>query len=151
MCLDVLLQVLWALEALAALDALVWLQRNVNTDVGSNVVALNGGGAAVSPSTGQVKVVGRLASNMALADVLVECLGGLAALLALIPLAGEVVIAENWLAGSLGRCICSCWCWLWSWGSWAVHANAHSWSLRSLVLGGHLGTVWQNPYCRYKG
>jgi hypothetical protein len=69
MSLDVLLQILWALESLAAEVALVWLQRHVNTDVRSNVITLDRGGAAVAPLAGQVQVVGALATNMAFTDV----------------------------------------------------------------------------------
>lgn len=115
-----LLQVLWALEALATVSTLVWLQWDVNTDVGGNVVALDGGGTAVNPSTGQVQIVGRLASDMALADVLIEGLGGLAALFALVPLTGEVVVARHWLARDLCRRIDRSWCGDWRRGSWEV-------------------------------
>lgn len=104
-----LLQVLWTLEALAAVGALVWLQWDVDADVGGDVVALDGRGTAVNPSTGQVQVVGRLAADMTLADVLIKGLGGLAALFALIPLTGEVVVAAHRLARDLCGCVDSCW------------------------------------------
>ena len=107
--LDVLLQVLWTLEALAAVRALVWLQWNVYADVGGDVVTLDGCGTAVNPSTGQVQVVGRFAPDVALADVLIKGLGGLAALFALVPLTGEVVVAADRLAGDLCGGINSCW------------------------------------------
>lgn len=70
MGLDVLLQVLRALERLAAKIALVRLKRNVNTDVRGNVVALDGSCAASVPLAGQAQVVGALATDMAFADVI---------------------------------------------------------------------------------
>lgn len=105
-----LLQVLWTLEALAAVGALVWLQWNMDADVGGDVVALDGGGTAVNPATGQVQVVGRLAADMALADVLIKGFSGLAALFALVPLTREVVVAAHRLARDLCGSIDSCWC-----------------------------------------
>ena len=72
--LDVLLQILGALESLAAEVALVRLQGNVNTDVRGDVITLDGGGAAVAPLAGQVQVVCTLATDMALTDVVLgEC------------------------------------------------------------------------------
>lgn len=68
--LNMLLQVLGTLEALAAEVTLVWLQRDVNTNVRRDVVALDCGGAAEVPPTGEVQIVGTLASNMAFADML---------------------------------------------------------------------------------
>lgn len=49
MRLDVLLQVLRTLEGLAAEIALVRLERDVHTNVRSDVVALDGGGTAGAP------------------------------------------------------------------------------------------------------
>jgi hypothetical protein len=72
MGLDVLLQVLRALEALAAVVALVRLEGHMHADVGGDVVALDGGGAAVVPLAGQLQVVGALATNMALTKMLLE-------------------------------------------------------------------------------
>jgi len=69
MCLDMLLQILWALERLAAEFTLVWLERDVHSNVRGDVVALDGGGVALAPGAGQVEVVRRLAAYMALADV----------------------------------------------------------------------------------
>ena len=70
--LDVLLQVLGALEALAAELTLVRLQRDVDPDVGGDVVTLDGGGAARIPLAGEAEVVCALAANMAVTDVLLE-------------------------------------------------------------------------------
>lgn len=77
MCLDVLLEVLWALEGLTAEVAFVRLQRDVDADVRGDVVALHGGGAAGAPLAGEVEVVGAFATDMALADMVLGCaLGG---------------------------------------------------------------------------
>jgi hypothetical protein len=65
-----LLEILWALEGLAAEVALMWLQRHVNTDVRGNVVTLDGGGAAVTPLARQIQVVGALAANVTLTNVI---------------------------------------------------------------------------------
>ena len=69
MSLDVLLEILRALEGLAAEVALVRLQRHVNTDVRGNVVTLDGCGAAVTPLARQIQVVGALAANVTLTNV----------------------------------------------------------------------------------
>lgn len=74
--LDMLLQVLRALEALATEVALVRLQRDMDTNMRGDVVALNSGGTAEVPTTGQVEIVGALATDMALADVLLEGVSG---------------------------------------------------------------------------
>lgn len=41
----------------------------MDADVRGDVVALDSGGAAIAPLAGEVQVVGALAANMALADV----------------------------------------------------------------------------------
>ena len=69
MSLDMFLEILRALECLAAELAFVRLQGDVNPDVRGDVVTLDRGGSALAPGAGQVEVVRRLAANMALADV----------------------------------------------------------------------------------
>ena len=69
MSLDVLLEILGTLESFATEVALVWLQWYVDADVRSDVVALDRGGAAVTPLAGQIQIVGALATNMTLTDV----------------------------------------------------------------------------------
>lgn len=64
-----LLQILRALESLAAEVALVRLQGDVDTNVRRDVVTLYSRSTAVTPLAGQVQVVGALATDMALADV----------------------------------------------------------------------------------
>jgi hypothetical protein len=61
-----LLQVLGALERLLTKVALVWLEGNMNTNVRGDVIALDSGGVALIPSTGEVEIVGALAANMTL-------------------------------------------------------------------------------------
>lgn len=68
--LDVLLQVLGTLERLAAELTLVRLQGHMDPDVRGDVITLDGGGPARVPLASQVQVVGALATNMALTDVL---------------------------------------------------------------------------------
>jgi hypothetical protein len=64
------LQILRALEGFSTELALVRLERNMNSNVGGDVVSLDGGGTALAPGAGQVEVVGGLATDVALADVL---------------------------------------------------------------------------------
>ena len=73
MGLDVLLEILGPLKGLAAEIALVRLEGHMDADVGSDMVTLHGGGAALVPLARQVEVVGALAADMAFADVV---LGG---------------------------------------------------------------------------
>ena len=70
--LDVLLQILWALERLAAEVTLIRLERDVDSNVRGDVVALDGGGSARAPLAGKIEVVGALATDMALADVVLQ-------------------------------------------------------------------------------
>jgi hypothetical protein len=72
MGLHVLLQILGALESLATEVALVRLQGNVNSNVRRNVITLDSGGAAIAPLAGEVQVVGALAADMALTDVVLS-------------------------------------------------------------------------------
>ena len=69
MCFDVLLQILRPLKGLSAKVAFVRLQWNVNSHVRGDVIALDGSGAACAPSAGEIEVVCRLATDMALADM----------------------------------------------------------------------------------
>jgi hypothetical protein len=69
MGLDVLLEILGPFECFATEVALVRLQRYVNTNVRSDVVTFHSSRAAVTPLTSQVQVVGTLAANMTLTDM----------------------------------------------------------------------------------
>ena len=70
MSLHVLLEILRSLESFAAEVAFVRLQRNVDADVRSDVIALDSGGAAVAPLASEIQIVCALATDMALADVI---------------------------------------------------------------------------------
>jgi len=72
MGLDVLLQVLGTFEGFSTEFTFVRLERDVDSDVGGDVVAFDSGGAASSPLTGQVEVVCALATDVTFADVVVE-------------------------------------------------------------------------------
>jgi hypothetical protein len=52
--LDVLLQVLRALEGLSAEVTFVWLERYVDSNVGGDVITLDSSGAAGVPAAGEV-------------------------------------------------------------------------------------------------
>lgn len=95
MGLDMLLQILGALESLSAEVAFVRLERHMDPDVRGDMITLYCGGAARVPSTGEVEVVSRLATNMFLADVLKESLWRSAFLRTFLPLTREVVVASS--------------------------------------------------------
>lgn len=67
--LDVLLEILGTLESLATEVAFVRLQRNMHTNVRRDVITLDSGSTAVTPLASKIQVVGALAPNMALTDV----------------------------------------------------------------------------------
>jgi hypothetical protein len=67
-----LLEILGSLERLAAHVTLVRLQGHMDPDVRSDVVSLDRGGPARVPLTSQVEVVGALATNVTLTDVLLR-------------------------------------------------------------------------------
>lgn len=69
---NMLLQILWAFECLAAKVAFVGFEWNVNTNVRGNMISLHRGGTATSPLTRQVEIVGALATNMTLADMFLQ-------------------------------------------------------------------------------
>jgi hypothetical protein len=70
MCFDMLLQVLRSLESFATEFTLVRFQGHMDPNVGSNMISFDRRGATVTPLTSQIEVVGRLATNMLLTDVL---------------------------------------------------------------------------------
>lgn len=73
MGLDMFFQVLGSFECFAAEVALMWLQWHMDPDVRGNMISLDRRGATVSPLTGQVQIVGRLATNMLFTDVFLFC------------------------------------------------------------------------------
>lgn len=74
-CLYVFLEILRALECLSTKVTFVRLERDVDSNVRGDVVALDGGGPAGTPLTGEVEVVGALAADMSLADVILKVQG----------------------------------------------------------------------------
>ncbi len=64
-----LLEILWSLEGFSAELALVGLERNVDSDVGGDVVSLDRRGSALAPGAGEIEVVCRLTANMTFADM----------------------------------------------------------------------------------
>lgn len=64
-----LLQILRTLEGLSTEVTFVRLQRNVDSDVGSDMITLDSGSSARVPSTGEVQVICALSSDMFLADM----------------------------------------------------------------------------------
>ena len=70
--LDMFLQILRAFEGLATEVASVWLERNVDADVGGDVITLYHGNVAVGPPAFEVEVVGALATNMNFANMILH-------------------------------------------------------------------------------
>lgn len=70
MCLDMFLKILGSLEGLSTEFALVRLERNVDADVGGDVVALHCRGSALSPSASKIEVIRRFATDVSLANML---------------------------------------------------------------------------------
>lgn len=66
---DVLLQILGTLECLSTEITLVWLQRNVDSNVRGDMVTFHGGSPTATPLASQVEVVCTFSANMALANV----------------------------------------------------------------------------------
>ena len=69
MGLDMFLEVLGTLEGLATKFALVRLEWDVDSDMGSDVITFDSRGAATSPLAGQIEVVGRFTADVTLADM----------------------------------------------------------------------------------
>lgn len=67
-----LLEILGTLERLATELALVGLEGNMDADVGGDVITLDRGSTARVPLASEVQVVGALATDMALTNVLLE-------------------------------------------------------------------------------
>lgn len=93
----------------------------MNSDMGGDVIALDGGGTALVPTAGQVEVIRALASDVFIADMLLYSMSyasyasrvaspgstyekglcGRAALAALVPLTRQVVVGGDGRARSL--------------------------------------------------
>lgn len=85
--LDVLLQVLRTLEGLSTEVTFVRFERDVDSNVGGDMITLDSGGTAGVPATGEVQVVGALSADVLLADVVKESLCRRASFSALVPVA----------------------------------------------------------------
>lgn len=68
--LDMLLEILRALESLATKVTLVWFQGHVDSDMRGYMIALDSGSGASTPLARQVQVVSALAANMAFANMI---------------------------------------------------------------------------------
>ena len=64
-----LLQILGTLEGLSTEVTLVRLKWDVNSNMGSNVVTLDGSGTALVPTACEIEVVCALAANVLLANM----------------------------------------------------------------------------------
>jgi hypothetical protein len=69
MSLDMFLEILRTLEGFATEFAFVWFQRNMDPDVGGDVVAFDCRSATTTPLTRQVEVVGTFAADVSFADM----------------------------------------------------------------------------------
>lgn len=69
MRLHVLLQILRTFECLPTKVTLMRLERDMDSDMRSNMIALDGCRATAPPLTCQVEIIGTLPTDMALADV----------------------------------------------------------------------------------
>jgi hypothetical protein len=68
----VFLEILGTIESLGTYFAGMGLERGVNSEMGSDVVTLCAGGAAVLPSAGETEVVGALSADVVVAEMVVE-------------------------------------------------------------------------------
>lgn len=69
---DMLFEILRALESLAAEIALVRLQRNMHTNVRGDMITLDRRGAAATPLTSQIEVVGAFATDVSLTHMVLD-------------------------------------------------------------------------------
>lgn len=67
-----LLQVLGPLEGLAAKTTLVRFERDVNPNVGGDVVTFDRAGVTSLPATDEVQVISALSSDMSFTEVLLQ-------------------------------------------------------------------------------
>lgn len=98
----VLLEILRALEGLSADVAVVRLEGGVDTDVRGDVVALGTADVAALPLAGEAEVVGRLATDVVVTEMLVDVLGVVEDLATVIPSAGDGLGGWTVLGGVRG-------------------------------------------------
>jgi hypothetical protein len=72
MCFDVFLQILGPLERFTTELTSVGFQRNMDANVRCNVIALDHGDGAIAPGTGKVQIVGALATNVGIANMVLS-------------------------------------------------------------------------------
>lgn len=72
MCLYMLLEILRALEGLSAEFTSMWFQRDVDSDVGGYMIALDDGDMAVTPCALQIEIVGALPPNVTVANMFLD-------------------------------------------------------------------------------
>lgn len=66
------LEILWSLEGLAAEATSMRLQGNMNSNVRGDVVTLDGSSTTSAPPTDEIEVIRTLATDMTLADMILE-------------------------------------------------------------------------------
>lgn len=71
-CFDMFLQILRTFECFAAELAFVRLERDMNSNVRGDVVTFDSCGSALTPSAGQVEVVGGFSTDMSFAHVFLD-------------------------------------------------------------------------------
>jgi len=87
-----LLQILGPLESFATEVAFVRLEGNVNADMGRDMIAFNRCCSARVPTTGEVKIICALATDMFLTDVLEKGLSRRAFFRTFLPLTAETIV-----------------------------------------------------------
>jgi hypothetical protein len=70
--LHVLLQILWSLECFTAEIALVRLERDVHSNMRSDVITLDSSSPAVAPLACEIQIIGAFAADMALANMVLH-------------------------------------------------------------------------------
>lgn len=91
----VFLEILWTLEGLAADVAVVGLEWSMDSDVRGDVVTLGTADVASFPLAGEAEVVGGLAADVVVAEMLVDDFGVVEDLATVVP------SASDWLGGCL--------------------------------------------------
>lgn len=72
MCFDMFLQILGSLESFTTEVTPVGFQRNMDANMRCNVIALDHGDGAIAPGAGEVQVVGTLATNVGIANMILS-------------------------------------------------------------------------------
>lgn len=91
----VLFEILGALESFAADVAVVWLEGGMDANMGGDMITLSTTDVTAFPFAREAEVVGGLATDMVVAEVLVHDLGVVEDLAAVVP------STSDWLCGLL--------------------------------------------------